>query len=86
MNRKTETKCRNQQEHSLLALFCSRCKAADAKHPRHYDRDHIRNYLDIAIIGPVPGGILCVCKRCGYRYKTNSMAAKRAARRLPNTD
>jgi len=65
----------------ICSLFCSRCKADDMKHPNHYDRDHIRNYLDIAIIGAVPGGILCACKRCGYRYKTNSIAAKRIMRR-----
>ena len=69
------------QSTPICSLFCSRCKAEDSKNPKHYDRDHIRNYLDIAIIARVPGGILCVCKRCGYRYKTNSMAAKRAMRR-----
>ena len=65
-------------------LFCSRCKADSRKSPSHYDRDHIRKYLDVVVVGSIPGGALCVCERCGYRYTSNSRAARRALGRLSN--
>ena len=63
-------------------LFCSRCKAVARKHPNYYRRDFKRDYLSVRVVGALPGGALCVCEKCKYRYKSNSMAAKRALRRI----
>ena len=70
------------QSTPVCLLFCSKCKAKSRQsNPRHhYDRDCVRDYLDVVVVGPVPGGVFCVCKRCGHAYTSKSAAARRALR------
>ena len=75
------------QSTPICRLFCSRCKRADMRKPGHYDRDHVRNYLDVIVIGlRSNGGATLLCRKCGHRYNSNSAAARRAARRMANAE
>lgn len=72
------------QSTPICSLFCSRCKAESRKSIGHYDRDHIRNYLDVIVVGETRTGnaALCKCRKCGHEYISKSRAAIRALRRL----
>lgn len=62
--------------------FCSKCKAESRKSLRHYDRDHVRDYLDIEIVGGNADVAILQCKKCGHTYDSTSRAAMRMLRRF----
>lgn len=68
------------QSTPICHMFCSRCKAKSRTRPKHYDRDHVRDYLDIEVIGVTRGGAAkCRCRKCGHSYTSNSAAGRRLA-------
>jgi uncharacterized ferredoxin-like protein len=75
------------QSTPVCSLFCSKCKRESAKSFRHYDRGHVRDYLDIEVVGVTAAGAAkCRCRKCGYEYKSTSAAARREARHFLKTE
>jgi hypothetical protein len=73
------------QSTPVCSLFCSRCKSQSARtNSRHYNRDFSRTWLDVEVVSATETFANCQCRRCGHKWKSRSMAAKRAMRYLSN--
>ena len=64
--------------------FCSKCKARSrASGAAHYNRDHVRTWINVRIVGQCGQAALFRCDNCGHEYTSRSRAARRALRRWP---
>lgn len=65
------------QSTPICYLFCSECKREDANHPNHYDRDHVRNYLDVIVTAPARGGKAAICKAFAHSEGVSGLLQRR---------